>query len=104
MNNTQISKHVKSVLTRINLFENGLIPLYELVNDLITLQDRLEEYNPSWLEQFDALRFSLEEVNAIRLDESFSGADENDCFLKQTLQKIKLLIMQSKNRRQACDT
>ncbi|GIW97145.1 MAG: hypothetical protein KatS3mg111_0478 [Pirellulaceae bacterium] len=86
MNNNDVLNDVVSCL---NLFERGSIPLHQLVGELKVLQDDLEGFDDAWLAEFDRLRFALEEVNAIRLDEEYSGSDEYDSFLTETVEKLK---------------
>ena len=86
MDNTDV---LNDMVARLDLFEKGRVPLHQLVGELKVLQDDLKGVDDAWLAEFDRLRFALEEVNAIRLDEEYSGSDEYDAFLTKTVEKLK---------------
>ena len=79
---------------RLDLFEEGALPLHQLVGDLRGIQDSLATRNESWLAAFDKERFALEEVNAVRLDEEYNGTDSLDGFVRTTVGKLRLLVDQ----------
>ena len=89
MNISEILDNVLSCLTQ---FKSGAVPLHQLVGELKVLQDDIEGVDEVWLAEFDRLRFALEEVNAIRLDEEYSGSDEYDSFVDETVEKLESLI------------
>ena len=78
---------------RLELFESRAIPLHQLVGDLKSVQDSLSEPPPRWLGDFDRLCFTLEEVNALRLDGS-SESGEHEELVKNTVRDLKQLIDQ----------
>lgn len=73
-------------------FEAGRMPLHQLVGELKALQDSLCAAEEVWLEQFDKERFVLEEINALRLDEDYSGSNDYDNSAAQRVDRLKALI------------
>jgi hypothetical protein len=61
---------------RIELFTSRALPLHQLVNDLKSLEGGLISVGQSWRSEFEKQWIALEEVNAIRLDEEYSGSDD----------------------------
>jgi hypothetical protein len=89
MNTNKIFSDVLSCLER---YLNGSMPLHQLSAELKVLQDDIEGMPNSWVIEFDKLRSALEEVNAIRLDEDYTGSNEHDDFVRQTVEKLKSLV------------
>ena len=77
---------------RLDLFEEGALPLHQLVGDLRGIRDSLATRSKSWLAAFDREWFALEEVNAVRLDEEYSGTDSLEGFVRTTVGKLRLLV------------
>lgn len=77
---------------RLELFESGAIPLHQLAGDLKSVQDSLSEPLPGWFGDFDRLRFTLEEVNALRLDEGSAENAEHEELVKNTVRDLTQLI------------
>ena len=68
------------------------MPLSQIVGELEALQHNLESTEEDWIERFDKERFALEEVNAVRLDEEYSGSDEHDPLIEETVSRLRSLI------------
>lgn len=78
--------------SRLELFESGAIPLHQLVGDLKSVQESLSDPAPRWLGDFDRLRFTLEEVNALRLDASSTENSGHEELVRSTINDLKRLI------------
>jgi hypothetical protein len=82
-------------MARLEAFQRGAVPLHQLVGDLQSILDNLPKPEPSWKLDFDKYNFALEEVNALRLDESNRDQDGHEDFVKATVQKLKDLLEHS---------
>lgn len=80
------------IKARLQAFKGGRIPLSQIVGELEALQDNLESAEEDWIERFNKERFALEEINAIRLDEEYSGSDEYDLLIEETVSRLRSLI------------
>jgi hypothetical protein len=80
---------------RIELFASRRLPLHQLVNDLKSLESGLISVSQSWHSKFQKEWIALEEVNAIRLDEEYSGSDDFEVFLNETCGRLLQLIATS---------
>jgi len=81
-----------NVLSCLELFESGRMPLHQLASELKVLQDDIDGVDNAWLVEFDRLRSGLEEVNAIRLDEQYSVTDEYDSLVNERVKRLRAHI------------
>ena len=74
-------------------FENKRCPLHQLVVELTVLQDGLTGVSAAWLEEFDRLRFSLEEANALALDgDRVALGDKYAQFVHDAVTKLREFV------------
>ena len=69
------------------------VGLHQLVSELTVLQDSLTGMPAHWLTEFDRLRFALEEVNAVILDEGqTTRADDYERFVCDLVEQLRELV------------
>lgn len=83
---------IKIIAAKINSFEKGAMPLSQLPGELEGLQQSLIEVDAGCLKEFDETRFSLEEINAVILDEENDSLVDYSDFLASKLAKLKDLL------------
>jgi len=95
LNSMTDTELLSSMRRRIELFASRQLPLHQLVNDLESLESGLISVSQGWHFAFQKEWIALEEVNAIRLDEEYSGSDDLEVFLKETCERLLQLIATS---------
>ena len=83
---------VQIMAAKLRAFEDGSMQLHQVVGELQALNDNLDTPEISWVEQFNKELFALEEVNAIRLDEGYSGKDPYDDFVQEKVSRVRALV------------
>lgn len=83
---------VQIMAAKLRAFEDGSMPLHQIVGELQVLNDNLDTPEIAWVEQFNEELFALEEINAVRLDEGYSGEDPYDDFVQEKVSRVRSLI------------
>lgn len=83
------------MVKRLRDFENGVITLASLINDIDALLRSLEEPDEAWVDLFWIKWFSMEEVYSVALDRGDSRLrPEEQSVIKEAVRNLKDLLQQ----------
>jgi len=89
MNSDLNVRQLRLMLTHVDLFKSGVVPLGELVVRLDSLRSAMESPPQAWSESFQTQWSALEEVYAVMLDEEIEDPHFEEDLIQRTVADVE---------------